>query len=1303
MIPKIQAQRSLWQAVAAVCVTFVVLSGGGFAGTEQQADSAAISNLFRALDSPDATELPIIRQSEGGYIRFLSAPPQGRFVAPPLTGKAVPEAESAAGEFMSCHAGAFGLDIEGVELRTNRIITQENGAFVRLDQYFLGVPVFGAQVIVHVDGNLNIINVNANIMRDTGELDDREDSLVPVLTDAEAVTRAIAENAALSRLGSEAYACADNQPPERVIFVPKLFSMPGSTCLAWKVALQVENPNAPNMTALINATTGEMVLRYARQATARYREVYDADYDEAIEYATLIRGEGAAPIGNPNIDEAYNYIGDCYDWYMNEHGRDSYDNQGSKIRAYVNYPDLNAYWDTQVHVMKIGNLFLSDDVIAHEYTHGVTEVDSDLIYFSYAGAITEMYSDLGGEFIDLTNGRGNDSAEVRWWMGEDMEFKIPDTRGIEEEGEDGNQEGEGEGEDTDGEEEESLPGIRYMKDPTVLGEPDRLGSPYLWPPFSLDDLGGVHFNCGIGNKLIYLLTDGDTFNGLTVTGMGISKVADLFYAARPMLTSVADYFELYYALRAASVALNYPEEERQNIITAMKAVEIEPPDADPSSLLGLRDFRALPTYDASDNAAIVLTWKNPNIVTGTGITPLVQVTLYRSVADFPKGATDGQLLPMDSADSGYVDLDVWLGETYYYLLQAEIQYDVDPDTGLPLVYTQKLYAKARAGDPGMNVYTEVFGPDLDTGANPFDLSYTKLTFRPVLAPPPGGDDPYLAAMDFSDYEVTVTGDVYELPVRRTDEGGVYNLTSTDDDILPIPLGDKVFPFFGVPYSQLYLSSNGYIFMMDSNTQLMSDDLQNTLDTPTLAAHFALPRISLLFTDLAPHISGQVWAKDLDDRFVITLDNVAVKPGPTETLVNPDRVTAQVELFYSGHIRITYLGADVSSGIVGLSDGRGVPVEPATLFGGIRDGYHWADFSNWSTIPTRISINPIATQVVFAGDTIAFDAKVEMPPDMQGKPVFYTSWFWNGADPLGPAPFADNGNGTGSFYWETAYEDTGIYTVRIIAELGGQRVFQDVRLVVGRVFTVEPMARNVELSTNAAGEDPTADRAIPVGAQLIASYDYYHPYQNQHPLLYSPGTSLLYWFCNGQVASAFTNRLVIPPGIVRADETWWFQVTPVTIAGIKGEPVISPVVSVLGVPRVDDVYPNKGLTIGGDRITIRGSGLAYALKVTFDGVPGVNIQASGFNELSVETPVHAAGTVTVAVETVSGIGRKEDAFTYVADEDDPVEDPLSEKEKNIFGCGPRAGVPASLLYDLAPAAAVLLWLMGAGVFRRKSAK
>jgi hypothetical protein len=159
-------------------------------------------------------------------------------------------------------------------------------------------------------------------------------------------------------------------------------------------------------------------------------------------------------------------------------------------------------------------------VVGHELTHGVTEYESHLFYYYQSGAINESFSDIWGEWIDLTNARGNDTATVRWLVGEDL----------------------------------PIGAIRNMKNPGAFGDPDRMRSANYWT--SADDGGGVHSNSGVGNKAAFLITDGGTFNGKTVAALGIDKAAKIYYQAQTnLLVSGSDYADLHNALRQACANL----------------------------------------------------------------------------------------------------------------------------------------------------------------------------------------------------------------------------------------------------------------------------------------------------------------------------------------------------------------------------------------------------------------------------------------------------------------------------------------------------------------------------------------------------------------------------------------------------------------------------------------------------------------------------------------------------------------------------------------------------------------------------
>jgi hypothetical protein len=169
---------------------------------------------------------------------------------------------------------------------------------------------------------------------------------------------------------------------------------------------------------------------------------------------------------------------------------------------------------------------LADDVVAHELTHGVTQYESNLFYYYQSGAINESLSDVWGEYYDQTNGLGTDTAGVKWLLGEDVS---------------------------------GYGAIRSMIYPPAFGDPDSMTSPnYNTYPYFDDnwDNGGVHSNSGVNNKAVYLMVDGGSFNGQTITALGWTKVGAIYYEVQSkLLTSGSDYSDLYYALQQACTNL----------------------------------------------------------------------------------------------------------------------------------------------------------------------------------------------------------------------------------------------------------------------------------------------------------------------------------------------------------------------------------------------------------------------------------------------------------------------------------------------------------------------------------------------------------------------------------------------------------------------------------------------------------------------------------------------------------------------------------------------------------------------------
>ena len=82
------------------------------------------------------------------------------------------------------------------------------------------------------------------------------------------------------------------------------------------------------------------------------------------------------------------------------------------------------------------------------------------------------------------------------------------------------------------------------------------------------------------------------------------------------------------------------------------------------------------------------------------------------------------------------------------------------------------------------------------------------------------------------------------------------------------------------------------------------------------------------------------------------------------------------------------------------------------------------------------------------------------------------------------------------------------------------------------------------------------------------------------------------------------------------------------------------------PVVTGVAPPTGSYLGGQDVTITGTGLSDATDVTFGGVESPTVFWVG-DSLVARTPPHAAGLVDVAVTTPGGTGTLAHSFTYIA--------------------------------------------------------
>ncbi|GGY95678.1 M4 family metallopeptidase [Pseudoduganella plicata] len=217
------------------------------------------------------------------------------------------------------------------------------------------------------------------------------------------------------------------------------------------------------------------------------RTVYDAKNGQTLP-GDVVRTEGAQPSGDATVDEAYDGLGATYDLFLKEFGRNSIDDAGMPLNATVHYDKDydNAFWNGTQMVFGDGDGTLfrrftsSLDVIGHELTHGVTEVEASLQYQGQSGALNESVSDIFGSLVKQYK-LNQKADEADWLIGAELFVEPGPTRQA----------------------------LRSMKAPGTAYDDPVLGKDPQ--PAHMDDYvntvqdnGGVHINSGIPNRAFYL-------------------------------------------------------------------------------------------------------------------------------------------------------------------------------------------------------------------------------------------------------------------------------------------------------------------------------------------------------------------------------------------------------------------------------------------------------------------------------------------------------------------------------------------------------------------------------------------------------------------------------------------------------------------------------------------------------------------------------------------------------------------------------------------------------------------------------
>lgn len=284
----------------------------------------------------------------------------------------------------------------------------------------------------------------------------------------------------------------------------------------------------------------------------------------------------------------------------------------------------------------------------------------------------------------------------------------------------------------------------------------------------------------------------------------------------------------------------------------------------------VRPVTDLVALSEEGDTSVFLSWSNPTNAS------FDHVLIRRDTEAFPDTWTAGDLV-YSGAVEAVEDGPHTPGTRLNYSAWAVHQ------TGVTHWVAAPGYERVRVGGAPDDYFTELFA------ANDNDLAYTTVTFIPTT-----NLNGYVAFAD----------PATQFP---TDPAGGTVLALGDDAYEFITLGVASVALYDTVYTSFYVGANGYLTFGEGDTTF----------SPGTMAHFSLPRIAALFSDFDPSQDGTVSWRQTGDRVAITYEGVPQWGSADEN-------DFQVELFFDGRIRLTWLALATSGGLAGLSRGDGMP-------------------------------------------------------------------------------------------------------------------------------------------------------------------------------------------------------------------------------------------------------------------------------------------------------------------------------------------------------------------------------------------
>lgn len=399
-------------------------------------------------------------------------------------------------EFLRRHGPLFSMTSDDDVVNSDADTDELGMTHARFMQQAGDWPVWGGELLVHFDADGSLVRVNGR--------------WVPVPTLPTAPVKSADEARVLAvDAARTTYPAVD--PNAFTTSAPKLYVYPdaGATRLAWRVQLDVaDDSQTMVLESFVDASDGSILhsadvtayvdgsgvgvlgdrqrLVVAKSGASYILEDATRGMPASRTYSssgtTRLPGTAVRSKDPTSWDsdgdaagaavDAHAYVAAAWDYFAKVHGRLGWDGKNKGVHATVHYGVRydNAFYDGKQLVFGDGDgsdfspLAGALDVVAHEFTHGVTHHTARLGMEGENGALNEALSDIFGCFIE-----GN------WQMGEAIYHPSGKARAL-----------------------------RDIARPHASNNPERM-SEFV---DTSSDNGGVHVNSTIVSHAAYLMTQG---------------------------------------------------------------------------------------------------------------------------------------------------------------------------------------------------------------------------------------------------------------------------------------------------------------------------------------------------------------------------------------------------------------------------------------------------------------------------------------------------------------------------------------------------------------------------------------------------------------------------------------------------------------------------------------------------------------------------------------------------------------------------------------------------------------------------